>query len=59
MKRFRERLSLSAVALAATPIAIFNLGGIGEIGMTFAALTALFAGMVFSLTAVEAIREWY
>ena len=60
MKKLHEQLSVAAVALAATPVAVLNLISTGSpTAITFAALAALLAGIVTSMAAVKILREWY
>lgn len=59
MKRLKEKLALSAVTLAASPVAIAQgMHAESIITTALAALVALFAGMAFSLAAAEVLRQW-
>jgi|GEM_PF-5562695 len=60
MKKLHEQLSVAAVALAATPVAVINLIGTGtSTALMLAAMAALLAGTVVSMAAVRLLREWY
>lgn len=59
MKKARERLSLAAVGLVATPVVVLSAIQSGGFAVSLGALAALLAGIVATLAAVEVLKQWY
>jgi len=58
MQKLKHKLALTAFALAFTPITVIQLIATGNpFAISFGALAAMFAGMVFTLAAVEVMRN--